>query len=63
MSEPIYLARSSIRKVEGTHRRARLEDGTEVDFGVHGPIKHHFRLETSRDLPLPVDYVVAATGA
>jgi hypothetical protein len=63
MSEPIYTARSEIRRIEGVHRRARLEDGTEVDFGVHGPVKQHYRLETREDLPLPVDYIVAATGA
>ncbi|HEX2168077.1 MAG TPA: hypothetical protein VHG09_12665 [Longimicrobiales bacterium] len=63
MSEPLYTARSTITKIEGVHRRARLEDGTEIDFGVHGPIKEHFRLESRLDLPLPVDYIVAATGA
>lgn len=63
MTEPLYTSRAAIRKVEGLHRRARLEDGTEVDFGVHGPIKRHFNLETRRNLPLPVDYIVAATGA
>lgn len=63
MTEPLYTARADIRRVEGVHRRARLENGTEVDFGVHGPIKEHFRIKTSTDLPLPVDYIVAATGA
>lgn len=63
MTEPLYTARSEIRKIEGAHRRARLHDGTEVDFGVHGPIKRHFRLDEPKDLPLPVDYIVAATGA
>ncbi|MBR9990852.1 MAG: hypothetical protein KFH98_13915 [Gemmatimonadetes bacterium] len=62
MSEPLYTARATIRKVDGMHRRARLEDGTEVDFGVHGPIMRHFRIETRKELPLPVDYIVAATG-
>ena len=63
MSEPLYTARSVIRRLEGVHRRARLEDGTEVDFGVHGPIKEHFRILDQKNLPLPVDYIVAATGA
>jgi len=63
MSEPIYIARAEISKIEGTHRRARLHDGTEIDFGVHGPIKTHFRIEDRKNLPLPVDYIVAATGA
>lgn len=62
MNEPLYVSRAEIRKIEGSHRRARLFDGTEFDFGVHGPIKRHFKLDQQKDLPLPVDYIVAATG-
>ena len=62
MSEPFYRARSWIEKVEGVHRRAHLAMGHQAEFGVHGPIKELFRLETTSDLPLPVDYIVAATG-
>ncbi len=62
MSEPIYVARSRIEKVEGVHRRAHLEPGAIVEYGVHGPIKEHYKLHTEPDLPLPVDYVVAAAG-
>ncbi|MEN8375729.1 MAG: hypothetical protein ABFS34_09795 [Gemmatimonadota bacterium] len=61
MSEALYTARAEVRKVEGLHRRARLETGHEVDFGVHGPIKEYYRLGGA-DLPLPVDFVVAAAG-
>jgi hypothetical protein len=62
MSEPLYVARAGIEKVEGVHRRARLEDGTVVDFGVHGAIRRHYGLDSEKNLPLPVDYIVAATG-
>jgi hypothetical protein len=62
MSDPFYVSRSTVRKIEGTHRRACLEDGTECDFGVHGPVKQHFRLDNQKNLPLPVDYIVAATA-
>jgi hypothetical protein len=62
MNEFNYVARASIRKVAGTHRQATLEEGTVVDFGVHGAIKAHFGLENEKNLPLPVDYMVAATG-
>lgn len=61
MSEPFYVSRSEVRKVAGVHRRARLEDGTEFDMGVHGVVKEHYRID-AEDLPLPVDYQVAATG-
>lgn len=63
MSEPLYTSRCTVSKVAGVHRRARLEEGSEVDFGVHGAIKQHFRLLDAKDLPLPVDYIVASTGA
>jgi hypothetical protein len=62
VSEPFYESRSEIRKVAGTHRRARLELGTEVDMGVHGAVKSHYGLEAEPTLPLPVDYLVAAAA-
>lgn len=62
MSEPLYTSRSSVVKVDGIHRRATLEDGTELEFGVHGPIKSHYRLDSEPDFALPVDYLVAAAA-
>ena len=61
MSRPFYVAKASVSIVEGVHRRARLAEGTELDMGVHGPIKEHYRIDAV-DLPLPVDYMVAVTG-
>jgi hypothetical protein len=48
--------------VGGLHRRATLPLGVTADFGVHGPIAELFRLRPDPPLPLPVDYIVAATG-
>ena len=62
VSEPFYVARASVEKVDGLHRRATLEDGTSMDFGVHGPIKAHYGLDSQPNLPLPVDYLVAAAA-
>jgi hypothetical protein len=62
MSEPLYTATATIAKVAGVHRRCTIATGVTFDIGVHGPIKAHYRLDDARDLPLPVDYVVAATG-
>ncbi len=62
MTDPFYVARAEIAKVEGVQRRATLETGMEVDFGVHGAIKAHYRLDDAPDLPLPVDYIAAAVG-
>ena len=61
MSDAFYTTRSTVTKVDGIHRRAILEDGTTLEMGVHGPIKAHYGLDTP-DLPLPVDYLVAAAA-
>jgi len=62
MSEPLYIARASVEKVDGLHRRGTLEDGTTLDFGIHGPIKAHYGMDAQPDLPLPVDYMIAAAA-
>ncbi len=62
MDEPFYVARAEVGKLTGVHRRALLENGTALEFGVHGPVKGHYGLESEPDLPLPVDYVVAAAA-
>lgn len=62
MNEPFYVARATVTKVDGVHRRASLDDGTELDFGVHGPVKAHYGLDSQPNLPLPVDYLVAAAA-
>lgn len=61
MSDPIYTTHAKVRKVQGVHRRATLETGEALDMGVHGPIKALYNID-AKDLPLPVDYMVAATG-
>ena len=63
MNEPFYTSHATVRKVEGSHRHAVLETGDEIDFGVHGVVKSHYKLPDTKNLPLPVDYIVAATGA
>ncbi len=62
MDEPFYVARAEVGKLAGVHRRALLEDGTALEFGVHGSVKSHYGLESEPNLPLPVDYVVAAAA-
>lgn len=61
MNEPFYASSATVRKVRGVHRRAEIATGVHFEMGVHGPIKAHYRLE-GPDLPLPVDYIVGATG-
>jgi hypothetical protein len=57
----LYNSVVHVVKVEGTHRRATLPTGQKIDFGVHGPIAAHFRLQ-EQAMPLPVDYIVASTA-
>jgi hypothetical protein len=61
VSEPFYVSRALVVRIDGLHRRASIAAYTEFDMGVHGPIKEHYRLD-AKDLPLPVDYIVAATA-
>jgi len=61
VSGPFYVSRAQVVRIEGLHRRASIAADTEFDMGVHGPIKEHYRLD-AKDLPLPVDYIVAATA-
>jgi len=61
VSESFYTSRSTVEKIAGVHRRAHIAADTRFDMGVHGSIKSHYRIDAP-DLPLPVDYMVAATG-
>lgn len=58
-----YESRSRVEKIQGTQRRVTLETGDAFETGVHGAIKAHYKLNDEKDLPLPVDYIVGATGA
>ena len=62
MTESIYTSRSRLEVLGPLHRRAHLECGVAADFGVHGAIRELFRLTPERELPLPVDFIVAATA-
>jgi hypothetical protein len=50
MADPVYVALAEVQQIAGVHRRARLETGTVVQFGVHGPIKAHYRLEGAAEV-------------
>jgi hypothetical protein len=62
MAEPFYAANVSVAPSGRLHRSARLPTGETIDMGVHGPVVGFYRLDPPRELPLPVDYIVAATG-
>ena len=62
MPEPLYVSHAHIDVVGPLQRRADLPLGATAEFGVHGPIAELFHLNPEPPLPLPVDYIVAATG-
>ncbi len=59
--DPFYTSRCTVRKIAGPLRRATLPTGVDVELGVHGAIRAMYDLP-GPDRPLPVDYIVAATG-
>jgi hypothetical protein len=58
---PFYTSVCRVARLRGVHRRAELPAGGSAEFGVHGAIREHYRIDAP-ELPLPVDYIVAATG-
>ncbi len=63
MTEPLYLSRVRIQKLEGAHRLAWIEPFQDpLEFGVHGPIAEFYGRATAEPIPTTLDHVVAATG-
>ena len=58
----LYVSTVHVDRVGGVHRRATLPTGDRMEMGVHGAIAAHYKLDALPPLPLPVDYVVAATA-
>jgi len=63
MNKPFYTSKVVVSKTRGVRRRAVLPGGARVEFGVHGPVKEHYRLGAEPDMALPVDHLVAAAAA
>lgn len=63
MAELIHTSRIKIYQDKRPLRRAYIEDFEEpVLFGVHGGIKHFYKMEPEQDIPATLDYMVAAVG-
>ena len=63
MSDVVYTSRVHIEKLEGSHRKARVEPFDEpFDFGVHGAVAEHYGAGSGEELPTTLDHVVAAAG-
>jgi hypothetical protein len=62
MSEALYVSNVTLAKAGSLHRVAHLPLGATAEMGVHGAIVPFYRLQPERELPLPVDYIVAAAA-
>jgi hypothetical protein len=62
MTDSVYTSRSRIDVLGPLHRRAHLALDASAEFGVHGAISDLFNLRPETELPLPVDYIVAAAA-
>ncbi len=62
MPDSLYTSRVTLDKLGSLHRRAHLPLGATADMGVHGAIVPFYKLQPERELPLPVDYIVAAAA-
>ena len=63
MAEIIHTSRIKIYQDKRPVRRAYIENFKEpVRFGVHGGIKHFYKIEPEEDLPATLDYMIAAVG-
>ena len=63
MPELIHTSRMRIYQDKPPERRAYLEGFQDpIVFGVHGGIKHFYKIEPERDLPATLDHLIAAVG-
>ncbi|MFQ5709892.1 MAG: hypothetical protein ACE5HO_20750 [bacterium] len=63
MGELVHTSRIRIYQDRRPVRRAYVENFEEpIRFGVHGGIKHFYKMEPEEDLPATLDYLIAAVG-
>ena len=64
----VHTSRLEIRKHEGPHRTAHVEDFEEpIHFGIHGGIKHFYQNKYGRELsgteyPATLDHIIAGVA-
>ena len=67
MAEIVHTSRCRIRKHQGAHRTAWIEDFEEpVHYGMHGGILAFYRakygVEVAKELPATLDHIIAAAA-
>jgi hypothetical protein len=64
MGEVVHTSRSRIFREEGPTRKAVIEGfPQEVFYGVHGGIKHFYKVEPKDEHPATLDHMVTAVAA
>ncbi len=63
MGELVHTSHIKIYQDKGPLRRAFIENFPEpVRYGVHGGIKHFYKMEPEEDVPATLDHMIAAVG-
>ncbi len=63
MAELIHLSKFRIVQEKPPLRRAYLEGFKEpIEYGLHGGIKHFYKMEAERDLHATLDHFVGAAA-
>lgn len=64
MGEIVHTSRSRIVREQGPTRKAVIEGFSgEIYYGVHGGIKHFYKVEPEKEYPATLDYMVSAVAA
>ncbi len=64
MGEVVHTSRIRIEREKGPTRKAVIEGFDEpVYYGVHGGIKHFYKVENDKEHAATLDHIVAATAA
>lgn len=63
MGEPVHQSYITITIEKGPTRKAQIEGFSEpVYYGVHGGIKHFYKLEPEKEHAATLDHIVGAVG-
>jgi len=64
MGDIVHISRIRIEREKGPTRKATIEGFDEpVYYGVHGGIKHFYKVEPEKEHAATLDHIVAATAA
>ena len=63
MGETVHTSRIKIVRERGPTRKALIEGFSEpIYYGVHGGIKHFYKVEPEKEHAATLDHIVAATA-